>query len=357
MRAIPIDNVISDSILGEDLYTSEGKILLRENSTLTENLLSKIKSNKIYTIYVKDRHSDHKVNRMLEQSFRVKGSMLIKDIFEFAATAKSIFDLHNELSAYADDVLYEIKSYSKQVIEYIDIKNVDAYLFSSSLNVALISALIAWEVGYNDDMVKHIFIGAIYHDIGMALLPYDVINKTEALTLEEKRMIIDHPKIGYEYIKDKTFLSAYVKTIVLQHHEYLDGSGYPTRLKATDINPIAQIIGIADIYDAMTSDRPYKRAVAPKEAIEYILGIAGSKFDAKITTAFINLISPYPRGTIVRLSNDHYAVVDELNPNFPLRPKIRIIVPSEDKDTYEYKEVNLLEQQNLVITDIVYENI
>lgn len=355
MRPIPTKFVKENTILGEDLYTAEGRILLREGTRLTSKLLDKIEANKVFTIYIKDIHSDVKVNRLLEQSFRVKGAMLIKAIFDAASKEKSIFELHNELNAYADDVLYEIKSFQSQSIEYVDVKNVDAYLYSSSLNVALLSCMIAWQLGYNDEMVKHLFIGAIYHDIGMALLPSDVINKTEALTLEEKKMIIDHPTIGHQYIKDKTFVSAYVKTIVLQHHEYLDGTGYPKRVDANQINPIAQIIGIADVYDAMTSDRPYKRAVSSKEAIEFIMAVSGSKFDAKIAQAFIRRISPYPRGTIVELSNGFHAVVDEVNPNFPLRPKIRIIVKSEDG--YEYQAIDLASKQNIVIKDIVYEMI
>lgn len=353
MRAIPIQFVKEGTLLGENLYTARGQILLKTGTRLTNKLIDKIKSHKIFTVYIQDQHSDVEVNRLIEQSFRVKGVLLIKEIFDAANENKSIMGLHDDLSRYTDDVLYEIKSFQNNKIEYVDIKNIDNYLYSSALNVALISALMAWTLNYTDEMVKHIFLGAIYHDIGIALLPGAVIYKEDPLTLEEKMMILNHPITGHNYIKDKAFLSAYVKTIAMTHHECIDGSGYPKRIKGDDIHKTAQIVGLADIYDAMTSDRPYKRATSPKEAVEYILSTSGTKYDRRLVGAFMNRVSPYPVGTIVILSNGLPAVVDENNDVFPLRPKIRII--HKEGQQYRYEAVDLEEQKNITIEDITYE--
>jgi HD-GYP domain-containing protein (c-di-GMP phosphodiesterase class II) len=355
MRAIPTKYVTESSVLGENLYTAEGKILVKRGTLLTPSLINKIESNQIFTVYIDDAHSDFEVNRLLEQSFRVQGALLIKKLFETARRGESIFSVHHELIEFAEDVLYEIRSYKKIQIEYIDIKNVKNYIYSSALNVALISALISWELGYGSDLVKQIFLGAIYHDIGIAFIPPRVINKTTPLTLEEKKMILMHPKKGHDFLKDQAFISAYVKAIVLQHHEHIDGTGYPTRYSGDDVNKIAQIIGIADIYDAMTSDRPYRRAVSPHEAIEYIVAIKGKIFYKDVADAFIGRISPYPRGTIVRLSDKRHAVVDEINDKWPLRPIIRVIHKTDTG--YEYEMIELLKRQNLLIEDVVYDHI
>lgn len=352
MRAIPIKYVKPGSILGESLYTAKGNALVKKGAKLTEKLLTSIESNKIFTIYIKDIHSDVEVNRLLEQSFRVKGVMLIKDLFTLASTHRSINDCHDKLLAYSNDVLYELKSSRHHAIEYVDVKNVDAYMYSSAINVALLSALIAWDLEYNDDMVKQIFLGAIYHDIGIALLSGDIVNKVGSLSRDEKLQILNHPNGGYNFIKDKTFLSAYIKQITLHHHECLDGSGYPNRTKGDGISFIAQIVGVADIYDAITSDRPYKRAAPPSEALEYILGTA-SKYHPKIIDAFIKRINPYPRGSIVKLSDGSVAVVDEVEAAMPLRPQIRIITKVDDG--YDYKHIDLKNHNNLVIENIVYE--
>jgi HD-GYP domain-containing protein (c-di-GMP phosphodiesterase class II) len=355
MRAIPTKHIKAGSVLAENLYTSEGRILVKRGVELTPQLMEKIETNKIFTVYIESKHSDVEVNRLLEQSFRVKGMLIIRNLFETASKDESILGIHEALRLYAEDVLYELRSYQKLPIEYVDIKNVDAYIYSSALNAALLSALIAWDLGYNNDLVKEIFLGAIYHDIGIALLPKDVINKTTALTTEEKMMILNHPKIGHDYLKDKSFISAYIKAITLQHHEHIDGSGYPKRLKEVDINRIAQIVGIADIYDAMTSDRPYKRAVVPKVAIEYIVAVKGKKFIKEVAEAFIARIAPYPRGTLVKLSNDEVAVVEELNENWPLRPVIRVIYKKGIH--YDYETLDLMQHQNILIEDVVYDNI
>jgi len=354
MRAIPTAYVVENSILGENLYNSSGNILVKKGTTLTAKLLKQIEVNKVYTLYIDDPHSDYEVFRLLEQSLRVKGALLMKELFALANEHKSILDVHNRLESYVNDVLYELKSFKRKTIEHIDIKNVDNYIYSSSINVALLSALIAWDLNYSDDMVKQIFIGALYHDIGIALLPSDVINKSGELSIDEKMMILNHPNKGHNYLKDKTFLSAYVKQIALHHHECLDGSGYPNRIKDDDISFISQIVGVADIYDAMTSDRPYKRAVPPYEALEYILG-TGSKFDPKVINAFIKRITPYPCGSIVKLSNGKFAVVDEISEDVPLRPIVRII--NKVGDGYEYQRIDLRVNNSIVIENISYDKI
>jgi HD-GYP domain-containing protein (c-di-GMP phosphodiesterase class II) len=353
MRAIPTQYVQENTILGEDLYTSKGIILVRSGSKLTKKLIKKINENQIFTVYIKDEHSNNEVDRLLEQSLRVKGTMLIKELFDKVIKKEEILTIHNKISDYADDVLYELNSVRNKQIEYIDIKNVGMYLYSSSLNVAIISALLAWDLGYNNNMVKQIFLGGIYHDLGLAMLPENVINKSSELTLEEKKMILMHPVSGHKFIKDKGFLTAYIKVIALQHHERLNGTGYPKRVSKEAINPLAQIIGLVDIYDAMTSDRPYKRSVSSKEAIEYIMGSAGSHFDHKITLAFIKKINPYPRGSLIELSDGRFAVVDEVYKNLPLSPLVRII--KKDKEKYIYESLDLKNQPNLVVKQIVYE--
>lgn len=353
MRAVPTQFVKDGTILGEDLYTSKGIILVKSGSKLTYSLINKINENQIFTVYIKDEHSDNQVERLVEQSLRVKGILLIKELFEKAIQNKDIFAIQNKISAYADDILYELNAVRNMQIEYIDIKNVSIYLYSSSLNVAIISALLAWDLGYNNDMVKQIFIGGIYHDLGLAMLPENVINKSTELTLEEKKMILMHPVTGYNFVKEKGFLTAYVKVITLQHHERINGSGYPKRISKDAINPLAQIVGIVDVYDAMTSDRPYKRSVSSKEAIEYIMGSAGTHFDHKIASAFIKKINPYPKGSLIELSDGRIAVVDEVYKSLPLSPLIRII--TKDGDQYTYERIDLREQPNLVVNQIVYE--
>lgn len=352
MRSIPTNLLNASEILGETLFTSKGKMLVKEGTKLTELLIEKINNNKIYTVYIQDKHSDSQVNRIIEQSLRLRGIEIVKEIFTLASKNKDIMSVHNKLSLYADDVLYETSTIKNQQIEYIDIKNLDDYLYSSSLNTAILSILIAWQANVPREMVKQIFLGAIYHDIGLALLPPEVINKKHELTNDEKMMILMHPVKGHEFLKSKTYISAYVKTIALQHHEHMDGTGYPNRKKGDEIHLYAHIVGIADIYDAMTSDKPYRMAVSPNEAIEYIVGTAGSHFPHEITGIFSKKINPYPVGCLVKLSDDRVAVVDEVHDGFPLRPSVRIITSVSGK--YIYSPLNLMENNSILIDKMIY---
>lgn len=352
MRSIPTNLLKGSEVLGETLYTSRGKLLVKEGTKLTDLLIKKINSNKIFTVYIHDEHSDNQISRIIDQSLRLQGIEIIRELFNLASMNKDILEIHNKLSEYADDVLYETSTIKNQQIEYIDIKNLDDYLYSSSLNTAILAILIAWQAKVPRDMVKQVFLGAIYHDIGLALLPPEVINKKHELSLEEKMMILMHPAKGHEFLKSKTYISAYVKAITLQHHEHIDGSGYPNRKKNDEIHLYAHIVGIADIYDAMTSDKPYRMAVSPNEAIEYIVGTSGTHFPHDITSIFAKKINPYPVGSLVKLSDNMIAVVDEVHDGFPLRPSVRII--TKVAGIYEYIPLNLMENNSIIIEKMVY---
>ena len=225
--------------------------------------------------------------------------LIIKEIFLAAGyrdangqlKSKSIYEYMSSLNSIVDEILLELSSKKNIPLEYIDIKSVENYLYMSSLNCGILGALIAMDMDYNYEMTKNIFLAGIFHDIGMALIPPDIFQKKTEFTTEEKMMIINHPKIGIEFLKDKHFLNAYVKQATLQHHEKLDGTGYPLRISGEEINTVSQIVGITDVYDAMTSDRPYRQALSKEEALNEIKINAGTQFDPNLSNIFLNEIA------------------------------------------------------------------
>jgi HD-GYP domain-containing protein (c-di-GMP phosphodiesterase class II) len=322
--------------------------------------MERINQNHIYSVYIKDQHSTGEIERLVNPILRQKGYNLVKKIFDAASNAKSdgtpapmpILGMMPELSSLMDDIIYEMTGFKDKQLEYIDIKNVNSYLYSSAINVALLSVLIGWEMGLNNDMVCQLFLGGIFHDIGMAFMPKEVLYKKEPLTMEDKRQVLYHPTKGYEYLKDKTFLTSYVRAVTLGHHEHADGSGYPNRKNGEEIHLLTQIIGIADIYDAMTSDRPYRQALPVNEALEYIMSVADMHYSVEITKAFIKKINPYPVGSLVKLKDGQTAVIRKVPADMPLRPLISII--KKKSDGFEYQDVNLMENQTISIEGIQY---
>ncbi len=360
MRIVPTEFIPENAILADTLYTLDGRILLKEGAKLSPRLIEKINANSIFTVYIYDEHSDNKIEKVVDPHLRHQAMMLVKDIFSAAGykdaqgewKPKSIYEFMDPLKKLAEEIIYELSSAKEVQLETIDIKNVDNYLYSSAINTAILSVLIGWEAGLTNEMIQHVFMGAIFHDIGMALIDSGITYKKGALTREEKIEVIMHPKKGYEYLKGQAFLSAYVKSIALQHHEHLDGSGYPNRVDKEGIHPLAQIVGIADVYDAMTSDRPYRRALTAIEAIEGIMGGAGRHYDMNLVNIFVKKINPYPTGSLVKLNTGQIAVIDSVPKGFPLRPDIRII--HGKKGAYTYEAVNLRENNSITISDVQY---
>lgn len=358
MRIVPTELIPEDAILADTLYTLDGRVLLKEGAKLTARMIEKINSNSIFTVYIHGEHSDNEINKLVDPHLRHQGMMLIRDIFNAAGhrdtqgewKPQSIFEYVDGLNKLTDDVIYDLSSAKDAQLEYIDIKNVDNYLFSSAFNTAVLSVLIGWEAGLGNEMIRQLFVGAIFHDIGMAILDPAITYKHGELTQEEKLAVLMHPKKGHAYLKEHAFLSAYVKAIALQHHEHLDGTGYPNRANKETIHHLSQIVGIADIYDAMTSDRPYRRALTATEAIEFIMGGAGRHYDMDLVNIFVKKINPYPTGSLVKLNTGQVAVVDHVPKGFPLRPDIRII--SGEKGAYEYTPISLRQNNNITISEL-----
>lgn len=360
MRIVPTKCIPKDAVLAEPIYTDNGIVLIKEGTQLTERLVERINQGNIYSVYIKDQHSTGEIDHLVNPLLRQRGHNIVKRIFDAAGNIKSdgtpsplsILEMMPELSRLMDDILFEMTGAKEKQLEYIDIKNTNSYLYSSAMNVALISVLIGWELGLGSDMICELFIGGIFHDIGMAMLPKEVVYKREPLELEEKRHILYHPTIGYDYLKDKSFLSSYVRAVTLGHHEHMDGTGYPNRKRGEEIHMLTQIIGIADIYDAMTSDRPYRQALSVNEALEYIMSIGGKYYNMDIVKAFIKKINPYPVGSLVRLNDGRTGVVRSVQPEMPARPNISIINGKEG--SFEYEDVNLMENHVLMISGIQY---
>lgn len=360
MRTIPIEWVQPDDILGESLYSVDGVMLTKKGTLLTEALITKIIQNGFQMVYIEDEHSTTNIDSLINHNTFNKATMLIKKIYLAAGhrnskgdlISESIMDFYFPLAALIDDLLDELRLFKDRPLEYTNIKSVDNYLYMSSLNCGLLSALIAMDLDYYPEMVRNVFMAGVFHDIGMAMIPEEIFHKKEALTMEEKMMILNHPRLGHEFLKDKAFLSAHVKQATLQHHERLNGTGYPNRVPASELSEVSQIIGMTDVYDALTSDRPYSRATTPHEALEFLMGSAGVHYDPRIVQRFTNRINPYPPGTLVELSNGQKAVIDGFNSHFPLRPKLRLI--SGSVGNYQYEAVDLLEANNLTIKGVIH---
>ncbi len=366
MRFVPLNCVPEGVFLAKSLFDEDGRVLLREGTKLNNSLIDKINQSGFHTIYIHDSFSDNEIDEIIMPEIRINAISKIKETFEnainltmggnknFKDTSEALSDKQfSSLQEISKTIVDELFSSKHILINLIDIKNMDNYTYEHSLNVTILSLVLGLELNLTRGELYNLSLGALLHDIGKAFIPKEILRKADGLTPEEFQVIRNHPVRGYEYLKKQFQLTAPSKIIILQHHEKFDGTGYPHGKKGEEINKLARIVAIADVYDAMTSDRPYKRAQPPNEAIEYIMGSAGRHFDFQMVSAFIKKIIPYPVGTLVRLSNNSIALVDEINPNFPLRPKVRVI--HQRATTVDFEFIDLLVENSLVIEGIQYE--
>ena len=222
----------------------------------------------------------------------------------------------------------------------------DMYI-DSPVNSMIYSFKIGMRMGDTPEKLTQICLAALHHDIGMYPIPDDIIRKDGKLTESEFAVMKKHTETGRDLFTALNYPN--VGRAIHEHHERENGKGYPSGLKGDEISEYAKIIGICDSYEAMTHDRPHKKAAAQYLSV---LQLAGSKdllFAPHIVKMFLDVITLYPIGSYVRLNNKAIGVVVETNPNNPLKPIVRIVVDGHGKKTMEEKLINLAENNVLTI--------
>lgn len=235
------------------------------------------------------------------------------------------------------------------IMNLMDIKSFDDYTFTHNINVATISLLIGQIMGLSPKDLDELATGALLHDVGKLKIPLDIINKNGKLTDREFEQMKAHPKYGYDILGKSKGLSERSRMVALQHHEKYQGGGYPNRLKGNQISLFSRICAIADVYDALTTDRPYRVAMSPYEAMKILNAGIENHFDPEILTSFIRKFSLFPSGTLVRLNDGSIAVVTKNNPTSVIRPKIKILVNPQGKHLKQRIEVDLTQEKTLFI--------
>lgn len=216
-----------------------------------------------------------------------------------------------------------------------ELKTSDEYTFNHSVDVATISMIIAKAEGMSEQEIAEIGSAGLLHDIGKTRIPPEILNKPAKLTPEEFEVIKQHSRLSYDLVKKNPEISLSVAMAMLQHHEKTDGSGYPVGAMANLIHPYAKIMAVADIYDALVSTRPYKKAYTPGEAVDILLGMS-SCLDMRALQTFMKVMVLYPVDSLVKLSNGETARVVKQNANLLLRP---VVVGVKSGKVYDLSKI------------------
>ena len=227
------------------------------------------------------------------------------------------------------------------------------YLINNAVNVAILGVKIAEALRYESPKLEQVALAGLLHDLGMFMLPDSLVYKTGTLGEQELHHMREHPQHGVRLFEDVGEAYPYVGRVILQEHERRDGSGYPHRLTGDQIDEMALIIGLADVFEALKTSRPYRHSMSPHQAIRGLLASGKTVFPYPLLKALVDQLSIYPLGTSVRLNTGETGVVSQLNRQYPLRPIVQVARHAVSPHTAALRTVDLRTETSLHIVEVV----
>jgi HD domain-containing protein len=226
-------------------------------------------------------------------------------------------------------------------------------IITNLINTSLIAIKIGMGLQYSREDLMRLGVAAILHDVGMCLIPEGILNKPGPLSQEERILIKRHPELGAQALRKLCPEADWIAEIVLQEHERVSGQGYPRGLKGEEIHEFAQIIGLADTFEALLHARPYRNRFLPHEAVRELVTKEKTSFPTKVLKCLIQQFSVFPLGTHVLLNTGESAEVVELNPQYPLRPVVKVFKDTHGVSVKEARTLDLSKSSLVHVSEVV----
>ncbi|NOU54838.1 HD-GYP domain-containing protein [Brevibacillus borstelensis] len=348
MRLVSIRHVQPGMKVGRTIFTEDGKVLLGVGMTLTDRLIQGLQRSGIDSLYIDDpRTADIVVEDVIRPETRqVAVETIEKTVKQITNSNKlarkiSLKEMGLHFQQAFGSILDDLMQNRQIVMHLANISTHSPSLYHHSVNVAVLSTAVGMSLGYNRNQLMELGIGAMLHDIGKVELPAEMLKKTERWNQEEMEAAKQHCILGFNILRKQHDISLLSAHVCLQHHERLDGSGYPQGLKGKNIHEYAQIVGICDIYDSLTSPRPWRKRYMPQDALEYLLGSGGHLFEHRLINAFRSHIAIFPIGSSVVLNTGEVGVVCRVDPEYCHRPTVRILKDGRGNDVRASYDLDL----------------
>lgn len=314
--------------LAKRIYGPNGETFLNAGVILTPRYIKRLERLGFSSIYVKDKLLNGlEVKDVIREETRIKAVKQVKNLMVRAGADgfKSTIICSPEIEKTVEEIVDQVLNNQFPMVNLIDIRSQDEYLFYHSVNVCILSILTGLTLGLGKDCLIDLAIGALLHDIGKTKVPLNILNKPGKLTDEEWEEVKKHTVYGCQMLKNNHTAAK----IAYSHHERVNGEGYPCQKKGSEISLFAQITGIADVYDAVTADRCYRKARHSSEALEMLSGAGDYWFDIKIVEAFMENIAAYPTGTFVEISTGEIGIVVVTPKGHPFFPDVKVFLDAK----------------------------
>jgi HD-GYP domain-containing protein (c-di-GMP phosphodiesterase class II) len=297
---------------------------------------------RLKVIYDKITHSRYEFDTLYYDV-----SSVIRTSFQMIREGKNveIRDYRNVAERLAD--FYKSNS---QAAVYLNSKFVgEEDLIHQATYATFFALLLATQLEYSRPKLIDLALASMVADVGMTTIPGNIVEKSNRLDENEKKVIMKHTLMGYQILTQKVKLKNTLAIVALQHHESYDGTGYPQKMSGAAIEEFSRVFTIADTYAALISKRPYRNPYLPHEAMKLMIGEMVNKFDLKLVRMFLNMLSMYPLGSYVELSDGRIGMVVDVNKDKPIRPSVRIIKESGGNKVKTLQFVNLAQDLQLYI--------
>ena len=349
-------------IIADEILDRHGRELVKSGTYVDDFMIDRLNTLPISYIkvyYGRPGNSDQSkdeippaiMNKILQfrkpDTTKLVLSTLVKERIE--SGMKSMFQNANnprivmrEASSIVSDLMESIRKNNSIVLSINDLRISDEYTFRHSVDVAALSMMIGRREGLSSDRIHELGTAGLFHDLGKTRIPNEILNKPGRLTPEEFEIMKKHSEYSYMMIKDNPDISTDIALGVLQHHEKMNGTGYPNGVMGGLIHPYAKILTVADIFDALVTDRPYKKAMKLRDAVEILMTMT-AELDENALHSLLHSIILYPEDSVVTLSNGETAKVVRNNPELIQRPTV---VSLKNGNVYNLASIDCL---NLVI--------
>lgn len=330
-----------DTSKGLDVLDPNEGVSEIESQQITEDLLQKIDS----------PAAKHKTTLAEEvQRARIlceQSKTAVVTMFSDSRMGKAINTKH--VQQLVEDISASVLRHPHAFISLARLKNADDYTYLHSVAVCGLMIALARQLGLNDQDVREAGLAGLFHDIGKVGIADDILNKPGKLTDSEFMTVKAHPAIGAKLLTANQQVSQHVIDVCLHHHEKMDGTGYPDGLQGDQISLLARMGAVCDVYDAITSDRPYKKGWQPAQSIQKMAEWSKGHFDDAIFQAFVKTVGIYPTGTLVRLASDRLGVVLEQSENSLLSPKVKVFFSVKSRMPIPQQIINLAEKKDKIV--------
>ena len=331
MIRIPVKKLKEGMVTAQSIYNPLGANYLTKGKALNSKYIERLKNSGFDAVTITSmdpRLQTAPPDDIVREKTRISAIHNVATAFQ-TVEESGTFD-PGPLQDISETILQDIIAQQKNLVQLTDLRLHDTYTFAHSVNVSILSGLLGVLLKFPEEEQLKLTLGGLLHDIGKVTVPYEILTKAGHLNDEEWHVMQGHPEAGRQRIKQMFPRDVMLSTIALQHHERFDGSGYPNHLQGEQIHRYGRIVAIADVYDALTSVRPYKRAYTPSVAHRLMATCSPGHFDLELLKLFFDNVAIYPVGTILK-TREGYAIVKKVEFGHTLTPVVCIFANREGK--------------------------